>query len=93
MKPGMTEVGTGCPLHTPFLICGANLDRHPSTGSGHSTQSKPFASSAVEMPIGLGVSSMGVSTSLDTNGERAELKATGCRPILFVTPDLIRGPA
>jgi len=29
------------------------------------------------MPIGLGVSSMGVSTSLDTNGERAELKATG----------------
>jgi len=32
------------------------------------------------MPIALGVSSMGVSTSLDTNGERAELKATGCRP-------------
>ena len=34
VKPGMTEVGTGCPLHTAFLIFGANLDRHPSTDCG-----------------------------------------------------------
>ena len=33
-------------------------------------QPKPFASSEVEMPLGLDAISMGVSTSLDTNGER-----------------------
>ena len=30
----------------------------------------PFASSEVEMPLGLGLAPMGVSTSLDTNGKR-----------------------
>jgi hypothetical protein len=30
----------------------------------------PFASSEVEMPLGLGAASMGVSTSLDTSGRR-----------------------
>src|SRR3546814_13391946 len=48
---------------------GRNLPLRPST---------PFASSEVEIPLGLGVTSMGVSTSLDTNGKRG---ASALHPI------------
>src|SRR3546814_15178457 len=53
---------------------GRNLPLRPST---------PFASSEVEMPLGLGVTSMGVSSSLDTNGKRG---ASALHPI----PDIRR---
>src|SRR3546814_2396901 len=50
---------------------GRNLPLRPST---------PFASSEVEIPLGLGVTSMGVSTSLDTNGKigRASCRERVC---------------
>src|SRR3546814_14722039 len=38
-------------------------------GHGRLLQINPLASSEVEMPLGLGARSMGVSTSLDTNGK------------------------
>ena len=37
----------------------------------------PFVSSEVETPIGPGVTSMGVSTSLDTNGIRGSIRREG----------------
>jgi len=45
----------------------------------------PLASSEVEMPLGPGSTSMGVSTSLDTNGEREWLKAADCGLLPIVT--------
>src|SRR3546814_7804554 len=51
----------------------------PATGRNQPLRpSTPFASSEVEMPLGLGVTSMGVSTSLDTNGKRG---ASALHPI------------
>ena len=52
------------------------------SGSGSSDRKwtkepqSPFASSEVEMPLGLGATSMGVSTSLDTSGNRGRSPST-----------------
>ena len=64
-------------LAAAILAYAKNIDKLQNLGpavsrmvSRHIGLVTPFASSEVEMPLGLGATSTGVSTSLDTNGKR-----------------------